>query len=307
MIVGQEQPVTTMRALLLTSAYILGMAIAYALAGLLAAAMGHSLQVWLQNIWVISITSILFVLLAFSLFGAYYLRLPLRMHNAIARWNHQQQGGTYVGAFCMGSLSTLIVSPCVTAPLVGVLLYIAETGDQVLGASALFAMGVGMGLPLLLVGLSAGKWLPKSGPWMEAIKKGFGFVMLGMAIWLLSRVVSATTVTVLWSLLLLGLAFILAGYLPLLLKHHIVIRGLGFFAGLLGLFFMLSLTPFWHANAPTSMRHAVVVNSVAEVNQHIAAANALHLPVIVDFYADWCASCVSMDQHVFSQPTIKKH
>ncbi len=306
-IIGHKEPVSTKKALFLTSAYIFGMSLAYALAGLLVASMGHSLQVWLQNVWVISVVCILFVLLALSLFGVYYLRLPRQLHNAIAHLNHKQQSGTYAGAFAMGILSTLIVSPCVTAPLVGVLLYIAETGNQLFGASALFALGVGMGLPLLLVGMSAGKYLPKSGPWMEAIKKSFGFVMLGMAIWLLSRVVSATAISLLWAVLLLGVAFFMAGYLPLLFKRHIILRGLGGVVGVLGVFVMLSVLPIWHGNAPVSANNGLMtVASIADANERIAVANTSHLPVIIDFYADWCESCVSMDHKVFSQPNVKK-
>ena len=161
-IVGHGQAVTTKKAFLLSLSYVIGMSLAYAGAGVLAAWMGHSVQVWLQNPWVIGAVSLLFVLLALSLFGLFYLRLPRRIQNAVARVSHQQKSGTYAGAFSMGVISTLIVSPCVTAPLVGVLLYIAESGNQLLGATALFAMGLGMGLPLLLVGMSAGKWLPKS-------------------------------------------------------------------------------------------------------------------------------------------------
>lgn len=306
-IVGHQQPVSTKKALILTSSYILGMSLAYAFAGLLAAYMGHSLQVWLQNSWVISAMCLLFVLLALSLFGAYYLRLPRHLHNTIAHWNHQQQSGTYAGAFSMGMLSTLIVSPCVTAPLVGVLLYIAETGNMLFGASALFALGVGMGLPLLIVGLSAGKWLPKSGPWMEAIKKSFGFVMLGMAIWLFSRVAPATLITLLWGVLLLMIAFFVAGYLPLLLKRPMIFRCLGMMPALLGVWVMLSVLPIWHGQATVGTHQAIAtVASIAQANERIAAANAAHLPVIIDFYADWCESCVSMDKNVFNNPAVKK-
>ena len=307
-IVGQKHPLSTKKALLLTSTYIIGMSLAYALAGLLAAMMGHSLQVWLQNRWVISAVSLLFVLLALSLFGTYYLRLPRRLHNALAHWSHQQQGGTYTGAFSMGLISTLIVSPCVTAPLVGVLIYIAESGNQLFGASALFAMGIGMGLPLLLVGVSAGKWLPKSGPWMEAIKKSFGFVMIAMAIWLLARITPAWVITILWSLLLFGVAFFLAAYLPLLIKRQLILRGMGIASACVGVALMLSLLPVWQQNETLrSPNHSVViVHTIADANVRIAAAKAENLPVLLDFYADWCESCVSMDKKVFNQPNIEK-
>jgi thiol:disulfide interchange protein DsbD len=303
-IIDTRHPVSTKRAFWLSFAYVIGMALAYAVAGLLAAWMGQSLQVWLQNPWVIGTVCLLFVLLAFSLFGMFYLHLPRKIQNFIARISHRQQGGTYLGAFSMGVLSTLIVSPCVTAPLIGVLLYIAESGNQLFGASALFAMGIGMGIPLLLFGISAGKWLPKSGPWMEAIKKSFGFVMLAMAIWLLSRVVSQTTVTILWGLLLLALAFFLALYLPLIFKRNVFIRGLGGLSGLMGLFLMLS-SFLQQPSASLLLSSEVLVDSITAVNQRIAAANATHRPVMLDFYADWCESCVAMDK-LFKQPNIKK-
>ncbi|HEX4044362.1 MAG TPA: protein-disulfide reductase DsbD, partial [Gammaproteobacteria bacterium] len=177
------------RAFFLSLAYVLGTAVTYALAGVLAAFLGQSLQSWLQQPWVIGLMSGVFVLLALSLFGCYELALPSRWQTALLRLNQRQRGGHYLSVFLMGMLSTLIVSPCVTAPLVGVLMYIAQSGDPVLGGSALFAMGIGMGIPLLLVGVSAGKWLPKSGPWLEGVKKIFGLLMLGMAVWLAARVI----------------------------------------------------------------------------------------------------------------------
>jgi thiol:disulfide interchange protein DsbD len=304
-IVGHREPVSSKKAFLLSVSYVIGMSLAYALAGLLAALMGRSLQVWLQNPWVISSVSILFVMLAISLFGLFHLRLPRRLQNAVAHWSHQQQSGTYIGAFSMGVLSTLIVSPCVTAPLIGVLLYIADTGDKLLGASALFAMGIGMGLPLLLIGMSAGKWLPKSGAWMEIIKKSFAFVMLGMAIWLLSRIISTTMATLLFGLLLCGFAFFLTAYIPLLMKRSAFIRGFGVLVGLIGVFVMVKTMPIWK-ETPVERSSAVIVKNINAVNEQIAAANAAHMPVMLDFYADWCESCVTMDKTVFNQPSVKK-
>jgi thiol:disulfide interchange protein DsbD len=237
-IVGQKNS-STKKAFLLSFIYVMGMAITYSVAGILVASLGNSLQIWLQNPWVIGVTSGLFLLLALSLFGLYDITLPRHWHHRVSSVSNKQKSGTYVGVFCMGVLSTLIVSPCVTAPLVGVLMYIAQTGDHILGASALFALGIGMGIPLMLIGLSAGKWLPKSGPWMEAVKKVFGLLMLGMAIWMLSRILSSTVTVILWGVLLIILALFLTFYLSHLIPQRKLNRGLGLVAGLAGIILII--------------------------------------------------------------------
>src|SRR5690606_6352043 len=187
-------PVSTGKAFMLSVSYVMGSSITYAFAGMAAALMGGSLQAWMQQPLIIIIVSALFVLLAFSLFGFYDLRLPRELQNRITSVSRKQEGGTYVGVFIMGMVSTLIVSPCVTAPLVGVLMYIAETGNMALGGGALFAMGLGMGIPLVVIGVTAGKWLPRRGPWMYAVQRFFGLLMIGMAVWLLSRVSSPAVI-----------------------------------------------------------------------------------------------------------------
>lgn len=310
-IVGQKGVMTAKKALLLSCTYVMGMSITYAIAGLLVALLGSSLQVWLQKPWIIITTSGLFVLLALSLFGFYELRLPRRWHNHVSSMSNQQEGGTYVGVFFMGVLSTLIVSPCVTAPLVGVLMYIAQTGDLALGAGALFAMGIGMGIPLVLIGISAEKWLPKSGPWMEAVKKVFGIFMLGMAIWLLSRIVSATTLLILWGFLLICIALFLGIYLPRVVRRRKLHGGLGFVFGLSGMLLMLGgvsmpdVVNKW-VNTNAAAPSFIVVHDVKSLNKQLSLAQAQHQPVILDFYADWCESCVSMDRHVFGKPDVQR-
>ncbi|RDI38054.1 protein-disulfide reductase DsbD [Aquicella lusitana] len=313
-IVGQKQVMNTKRAFFLSTAYVFGMAMTYAAAGLIVAAMGGSIQVWLQQPWIIGIVSGLFVLLALSLFGLYDLRLPARWQNRLVRLSNQQKGGSYAGVFLMGALSTLIVSPCVTAPLVGVLMYIGQTGDLVLGASALFMMGIGMGMPLLLVGMSAGKWLPKSGPWMGAVKTLFGILMLGMAIWLLSRVASPTTITVFWGLLFLGIALYFGIYLPRLVGKPRLNRSLGFLAVCSSGLLMLSafephLLNQWlqpNRQATFAGPSFTVVHDISDLNKQLLTAQAARRPVILDFYADWCESCVSMDRHVFASPLVSQ-
>lgn len=186
-ILGQKQ-LTTAKAFSLSITYVLAMAFTYAVAGIFAGLAGSYLQAFLQSPWVIIVVCVLFIALAFSLFGFYELRLPASWHEKLIHITNRQQGGSYIGVALMGGLSTLVISPCVTAPLVGVLTYIGNTGNALLGGLALFVLGLGSGVPLLIIGTSAGKWLPKSGPWMNGIKIVLGILMLAMAVWLLARI-----------------------------------------------------------------------------------------------------------------------
>ncbi len=188
-ILGQKQQLTTLKAFTLSLTYVLAMALTYALAGVFAGLAGSYLQAFLQSSWIIIFVSLIFVLLAFSLFGFYELRLPASWQEKLTNITNRQQGGNYLGVAFMGCLSTLVISPCITAPLVGVLTYIGNTGNAVLGGFALFILGLGSGIPLLIIGTSAGKWLPKSGPWMNGVKIILGIMMLIMAGWLLLRIV----------------------------------------------------------------------------------------------------------------------
>lgn len=314
-IVGQRETLTTRSAFFLALTYVLGTAMTYAAAGVLAAAMGSSLQVWLQQTWIIVLMSSLFVLLALSLFGYYDLKLPNGMQQRVIQLSNKQQGGTYIGVFMMGLLSTLIVSPCVTAPLVGVLMYIGQTGNLWFGGSALFALGIGMGIPLILVGVSAGKWLPKRGPWMETLKKLFGLAMLGMALWLLSRVLSPTMTSLAWGAFILSWAVFLGIHLPKLIGLTLLNRSLGISFGLLACLFMLNAagveTPIaqW-VKSPMELNSAkvrpfVVVHNIQDLKQQLQQARLENKPVILDFYADWCDSCVAMDRNVFSKSIVQ--
>lgn len=191
-ILGQKQ-LTTVKAFSLSITYVLAMAFTYAVAGVFAGLAGSYLQAFLQSPWVIIIVCALFVGLAFSLFGFYELRLPASWHEKLIHITNRQQGGNYVGVALMGCLSTLVISPCVTAPLVGVLTYIGNTGNAILGGTALFVLGLGSGVPLLIIGTSEGKWLPKSGSWMNGIKIFLGIMMLVMAVWLLARIIPSNS------------------------------------------------------------------------------------------------------------------
>jgi thiol:disulfide interchange protein DsbD len=312
-IVGHTQPLSARKAFFLSSSYVLGSAITYAFAGVAAALMGSSLQAGLQQPWIIALTGGLFVLLALSLFGLFDITLPRSWQLYITTVSRKQRGGTYVGAFIMGVVSTLIVSPCVTAPLVGVLMYIGQTGNVVLGAAALFAMGMGMGLPLLLIGVSARKVLPKSGPWMILVKQLFGVLMLGMAVWMLSRIASPTTLMMSVGIVLLGLSLFFCLHLARRAERGQIHRLIGYVTGLSGIILLaggLGAPGFvnnWVHNGSTTSGSGtfIIVRNINDLNQQLTLAQAAHKPVLLDFYADWCESCVSMDKKVFSAPQVE--
>jgi len=314
-IIGHKQPVSTRKAFLLSSIYVLSSSLTYAAAGVLAAYMGSSLQAWLQQPWIIAIVSGLFVLLSLSLFGVYDLRLPNRWQNRITAISRKQEGGTYIGVFIMGMVSTLIVSPCVTAPLVGVLMYIAESGNMALGAGALFVMGIGMGIPLIVIGMTAGKWLPKRGPWMTGVQQIFGLLMLGMAMWLLSRVYSLSVIIVFCAVLFVAAAIYFGVYRTRFEGRHTLNRVMGAISGIAGVLLLITVSVpslmNTTVNAFTTTQLAVVeankftiVRNMEELNKQLSLAQSSGKPVILDFYADWCESCVVMDKNVFSVPEV---
>jgi len=235
LIVGQGASLTRRRAILrrailLSLTYVLAMATTYTVAGLLAALLGQNIQAWFQNPWVLGAFSALFVLLALSMFGLYNLQLPTSLQNRLVDWSNRQRGGHHAGAAVMGLLSALIVSPCVAPPLIGALTFIAVTGDLVLGAAALFALSLGMGVPLLAIGASAGHWLPHAGHWMERIKTVFGVLLLAVALWLLERILPAVATMVLWSTLLIVTATYMGALQPIVHgapAWRTLVKGLG--------------------------------------------------------------------------------
>lgn len=325
LIVGQGKQISTAKAFSLSFAYVLGMAITYAIAGVCVAMVGGSIQASLQKPWVIIAFSLLFVLLALSLFDFYEFRLPSSWQNKMTALSNKQKSGNYLGVFIMGCLASLVVSPCVSAPLVGVLAYIARTGNTVLGGFALLAMGFGMGVPLLLIGTSAGKLLPKSGGWMDAIKKIFGVFMLAFAVWMASRVITGPVMLILWAALAIGTALFLGKIFPtsqktwkiariaasdLLMVYGIVLligAALGNhhpahpFAGYKIAHFHL----YRDNSANENQLPFTVVKNMDQFDQALAAAKDAHKPVMLDFYADWCASCVAMDKHIFTRNEVR--
>ena len=316
-IVGHGHTISKPRAVWLSMGYVLGMAITYALLGVAAGLSGTLLSSALQNAWVLSAFAAIFVALALAMFGFYELQLPGFLQTRLSAEANQQKGGSLHGVLLMGALSAIIVGPCVAAPLAGALLYIASTGNALLGGSALFIMALGMGLPLLAVGASARHWLPKPGPWMTAVNQGFGVLLLGLAIWLVTPVIPALAQMLVWALLLIFSAIYLHALDPLPPQAHgwqKFGKGMGVLALLVGAALLTGalagardpLQPLGflraQAQAQTSKPAQFArVKSLAELQTRLVAAGR---PVLLDFYADWCVSCKEMERYTFADPGV---
>lgn len=310
-IIGQGKRVSTQRAFFLSLSYVLSMALTYAMIGAIVAKIGSNLQVAMQSPWILVSFSIVFVLLSLSMFGYYDLKLPHRWQTKIAKISHHRTSGGYIGAAIMGGLSTLILSPCVTAPLIGALGYIAKTGHVFLGSLALFFLGLGMGAPLLVIGTSAGKLLPKAGHWMNAVKAFFGILLLGVAIILLNRVIPAVVTMVLWASLLI-FSGIFAGALSRSTTRQAKIQqSLGIMALIYGILILVGaslgnqdpLRPL-KSGSPTQNHssQASYLKTLPDVQSALAKAKGK--PAIIDFYADWCASCQYIAEHTLKSPEV---
>ena len=316
-IVNHGHAVTHGRAFALSLSYVIGMAVTYAAVGVAAGLSGTLLSAALQNAWVLTAFALVFVVLSLSMFGFYELQLPAALQSRMSERANHLAGGL-PALFAMGVLSALIVGPCVAAPLAGALLYIAQTGDAVLGGAALFAMALGMGLPLLAVGVFSRSLLPKPGPWMEAVKKFFGVVMLATALWMVSPVIPA------WSQMLgfAGLLVVPAVYLHAvdpLPAHatgwHKLWKGIGVLMLLMGTALVVGVLGgardpvqplgFLKCSAAEVEGTAVAferVNSVAALDSRLKAAGR---PVMLDFYADWCVTCKEMARDTFADPRVR--
>ncbi len=323
-IAGQGTNITTQRAFSLSLIYVLAMSITYTLAGVLAGLFGQNLQAAFQNPWVLSLFALVFVLLALSMFGFYELQLPSRWQSRLAETSNRQKGGSYTGVAIMGLLSALIVGPCVAPPLAGALIYIGQSGDAVLGGLGLFALSMGMGAPLLAIGTSAGKILPRAGAWMDTIKAVFGVGMLAVAIIMLERIVPPAIAMVLWGILMVvssiymgalqqlpveasgwdrlwrGLGCVLLIYGALMLVGAAAggkdtvqpLRGLGFSAT--------------GSGGNITELHFKRIKNVADLNKEIEASSRAGKPIMLDFYADWCVTCKEMERYTFSDPKVIK-
>ena len=320
-IVGQGGEVTTRKALSLSIAYVAGMALTYTIAGVAFAAVGQQAQTVFQQPWIIVLFSGLFVALALAMFGLYELQLPSSLQTRLSAASNRQ-GGSYLGTVIMGALSALIVSACVAPPLVAALAVIGQAGDMFRGGAALFALSLGMGAPLIVFGASAGKLLPKAGAWMEAVKSFFGFLLLGVALWMLDRILPAWIVMLLWSAL--SVAFGAFAFSQARNSQgNAVIRAFGAgFALMLLTWGLLILAGLAGGNtdplqpikglglgAGESAAHEEIpfkrIKTLQDLEREVAMASASGQPVLLDFYADWCVSCKEMEKYTFPDPMVK--
>lgn len=297
------------RALGLSLVYVQGMALTYTLLGLVVASAGLQFQAAMQHPYVLIGLSILFVTLALSMFGVYTLQLPSGVQTWLNNLSNKQQGGSSAGVFAMGAISGLVCSPCTTAPLSGALLYVAQSGDLLTGGVALYALAMGMGIPLILVAMFGNKLLPKAGGWMDRVKTLFGFVLLAAPIFLLERILPEMWSTALWSAL--GIAAF--GWLYHV-KNSLEFGGwkqsaVGIIA-VLGLF--ASAQPalnYWFADstqqAQTSEVSFIKIRNVEELQQQLTLAKQAKKPVMLDFYADWCVACKEFEKYTFHDPAVE--
>jgi thiol:disulfide interchange protein DsbD len=309
-IVGQSKRLTTRRAFVLSLGYVLASAVTYTIFGVLAGLFGSSLQAFFQEPWVIVAFSGIFVLLACSTFGFFHIQVPSFIQNRIVIISTKQQGGNLLGAMVMGLLSALAIGPCITAPLAGALIYIGQTGDAILGGLALFSLGLGMGIPLLIIGTSAGKLLPKAGVWMNVTKAVFGVGLLAVAVWLLGRVMPPMVTQLLWAALLL-IPLMYFGWKKLW-------KGVGLVASIYAVFLLVGIATHQQRDVMQLLCVAAVaceeqpmlpfqkVRSVDELQQILAETHAQGRWVMLDVYADWCPSCKEMELYTFSDPKVRE-
>lgn len=305
---SQNEKMTASKGFFMSLVYVLAMSFAYTIAGVIAGIFGANLQVALQNPWVLSVFALVFVALAFSLFGYYEIRLPASLQSKIQNSTEGKEKQGIFGIAVMGFLSALIVGPCVAPPLAGALIYIGQTGDAVLGGAALFVMSIGMGIPLLLIGLGAGRFMPKPGGWMDSVSKVFGIVMLGIAVWMLDRIIDPIYTMYMWAILLIALGVYIKTY------QHILIQILTVVFIALGVSVLVGalsgqtnpLKPFEKfttgkvANAQNSIKFTYVKN-LDELNEQIKLSSK---PVMLDFYADWCISCKELEGITFKDEKV---
>jgi thiol:disulfide interchange protein DsbD len=312
-IAGNGAPVTTGRAFALSLTYVLGMALTYTLAGIAGAAAGSQIQTLFQQWWVLTLFAALFVVLALSMFGAFTLQMPTAIQSRIAQLSNRQSAGTFGGVAIMGALSALIVTTCVGPALVGALLVISQTGQIARGGGALFAMSIGMGTPLLIVGASAGRLLPKAGAWMETVKKLFGVMMLGVAVWMLARVVPERVALLLWAVPALVLGWLLWREARGRAASVWAVRAAGVAAGLYAMVLATGaalggtdpLAPIPALASHSRQLPFRPIRSVAQLERAVGDARVQGQGVLVDFSADWCTSCKEMERYTFTDPRVQ--
>ena len=318
---GKSEHLSAQRGFTLSLAYVLAMALVYTAAGVAAGFAGAGLQAYFQAPWVIVLFAAVFVALALSLFGLYELRLPGALVNRMSRLSGRRRGGTWAGAAAMGALSALIVSPCIAAPLAGALIVIGQAGEPLRGGIALAALSLGMGAPLLVFGTVTGRLLPRAGAWMTTLERLFGVVMLAFAVWLLGRIVPAPVTLVLWGVTGVIASLFLGTFVRLGTAAGTgrqLVRALGFAVFTWAVLLIIGgaagsanplapLAGLWAA--PATPRTATLdyrpIRTPQDLNAQLTLAAAAGRPVMVDFYADWCASCLEMEHTTFSNLAVR--
>jgi thioredoxin:protein disulfide reductase len=311
-IIGDGRNISTKRSFALSVAYVLGMAITYTAAGMAVAAGGQQVQAAFQQPWIIVLFAAVFVVLSLSMFGFYTLQMPAALQTRLATVSNRQSAGTYGGVAVMGALSALIVTTCVAPALVGALLFIGQSGNMARGGVALFSMAIGMGTPLLVVGASAGKVLPKAGPWMDLVKRLFGSLMLVVSAWMLDRVVPERFAPLLWIVPLASAAIVLwtgaRGLRRALIPVRVVGVAAGVFTVLVAAGAVITLiNPAGRVSAGQTGPQLTfrTIKSVGDLQHAVTDAKAQGKSVMLDFYADWCTSCKEMERFTFSDSTVQ--
>ena len=303
-VLGGKQRLSTARALLLSFIYVQGMALTYTALGLVVAAAGLQFQATLQHPYVLIGLSVVFILLALSMFGLFTLQLPSSLQTRLALMSNRQQGGSAGGVFAMGAIAGLICSPCTTAPLSAILLYIAQSGNMWLGGGTLYLYALGMGLPLILVTVFGNRLLPKGGPWMGTVKTAFGFVILALPVFLLERIIGDVWGLRLWAML--GVAFFAWAFIVSLGARKAWMRVVQI---ILLAAALVSARPLqdWAFGSPAVQTQAHLnftpIKNVDDLNSALAQAKGK--PVMLDLYADWCVACKEFEKYTFSDPRVQ--
>ncbi|OFS11281.1 protein-disulfide reductase DsbD [Hafnia sp. HMSC23F03] len=306
-ILGQDRQQSYRRIFVLSLVYVQGMALTYTLLGMVVAAAGLQFQAAFQHPYVLIGLSVLFVLLALSMFGLFTLQLPSSLQTRLTLWSNKQRSGSLAGVFVMGALAGLICSPCTTAPLSAILLYIAQSGNMLAGGGTLYLYALGMGIPLILVTTFGNRLLPRSGPWMQYVKEAFGFVILALPVFLLERILGDEWGLRLWSLL--GVAFFGWAFALSLKSSHRFARIMQIIMLGAALICSRPLQDWaFGSTSQTAVAHLPFqkINNISELNQALASAKAENKPVMLDLYADWCVACKEFEKYTFSDPSVRQ-